>query len=271
MKNTNTVSQIYLSNHSDDLPPFLKKNSDSIRKYLKSNQHNIYTLRTMREFIKDNFNSSVIWAYDSLRPYSYKSDLGRFCLLYIHGGWYFDIGIRCINSFNVDDTIDLMCFRDEQRHSKTSWAVAGGIIWSKPKNEILLNAIENIIINCKDKWYGKTPLCPTGPSLFGESIAKLNRDKKILIGDLIRPKIIFTRKNIPIMRRIFKSKFILPDGKEFALVKPSAGGDLSAFGAKGTNNYNKFWHEKSVYKKIPIDIDISNLDSTKILKSNKNC
>jgi hypothetical protein len=40
---------------------------------------------------------------------------------------------------------------------------------------------------------------------------------------------------------------VLPDGTIFAFNKQSEGGDLERLGAKGTNNYNHFWHNKSVY------------------------
>ena len=244
------ISQIFISDKEEALPNFLLKTTSSFRKYYSDHIHKIYNNQELREFIHANYNSEVLWAYDCLRPFSYKSDLGRFCILYKNGGWYFDIAIQCLLKFEVNKEVDMVCFRDEQRHSKTSWAAAGGIIWSKPKNEILLSAIEGIVKNCKDRWYGRTPLCPTGPALFGEAIARNNRYKNIIFGDLVRPKVPFTRKNIPIFKNFIKSKFILPDNKVIALVKPAKGGDLKSIGMTGSNNYNDYWHSKSVYNDI---------------------
>ena len=244
------VSQIFLSDINETLPPFLKSTSNSIKKSFNNCDHKIYNNEELREFIKTNYSAEVLWSYDKLKPYSYKSDLGRFCILYKLGGWYFDIGIQCVKGIDVANEVDMICFRDEQRHSKTSWAASGGIIWSKPKNNILSAAIEGIIINCKQNWYGRTPLCPTGPALYGEAIVKHNREKKIIFGDLVRPMIPFTRKNFPYLKHIFKSKFILPSYKTIGIVKPSRGGDLKSLGVKGGNNYNHFWHTKSVYNNI---------------------
>ena len=42
------------------------------------------------QFIKDNFDESVMIAYNHLRPNAYKADLFRYCYMYIHGGCYFD-------------------------------------------------------------------------------------------------------------------------------------------------------------------------------------
>ena len=246
------ISQIFLSNQEEHLPAFLIKTTSSVRRYYADHIHTIYNNETLREFIKSNYNSEVLWAYDSLRPFSYKSDLGRFCILYKYGGWYFDIAIKCLLKFDVNEEIDMISFRDEQRHSRTSWAASGGIIWSKPNNKILLSAIEGIVENCKDKWYGRTPLCPTGPALFGEAIAKNNRYKNIIFGDLVRPMVPFIRKNIPIFKNIIKSKFILPNNKVIGLVKPAKGGDLKSLGMVGSNNYNDYWHNKSVYNDIKL-------------------
>mgnify|MGYP001311241984 CR=1 FL=1 len=246
------VSQIFISDKDEKLSSFLKFTSNSITKEFINCKHKIYNNDEIREFIKINYSSEVLWAYDKLRPYSYKSDLGRFCLLYKLGGWYFDIGIQCVKGIDVANEVDMICFRDEQRHSKTSWAASGGIIWSKAKNNILLAAIEGIIINCKQNWYGRTPLCPTGPALYGEAIVKHNRDKNIIFGDLIRPMIPFTRRNFPYLKHIFKSKFILPNYKTIGIVKPSKGGDLKSLGVIGGNNYNYYWHNKSVYNDIQL-------------------
>ena len=47
----------------------------------------------------------------------------------------------------------------------------------------------------------------------------------------------------------FKDPVCLPDGTIFALKKPSSGGDLSALGATGVNNYNELWYTKNLYAK----------------------
>ena len=166
------ISQIYLSDATNELPNFLTSCTRSIADNFKDYRHKVYINEELRLFIKSNYDNEVLWAYDTLKPYSYKSDLGRFCLLYKMGGWYFDIAIKCLENTKIDPATDMLCFRDEQRHSNTSWAVAGGIIWSRPSNNILSKAIEMIVLNCKERWYGRTPLCPTGPALFGEAIVK---------------------------------------------------------------------------------------------------
>ena len=243
------VSQILLTTKKiKDLPNSLQKSSSSIHEYYRDHNIVLYDNDRLYEFINKYFGKEVIHAYESLNPLAYKADLGRYCLLYELGGWYFDIAIECIKKIPTPNEIDFICFRDEQRHSKSSWAVCNGIFWSKEKNKILSKCIDNIIINCNSKYYGRTPLCPTGPTLFGQAIAIENRDQNIIFGDLIRKNIPFTRKNVPILRKLIKSKFYLDDGFSYALLKPAKGGDLTSLGLKESNNYNNYWHSKIVYK-----------------------
>ncbi len=247
---TNYIWQIYLSRTSNQLPKALETATKSIRDCFKDYEHKILFNDELRGFISNRFSKEVLWAFDSLKPLAFKCDLGRYCLLHEYGGWYFDISIICKHFFQAEEHIDMLVFRDELKHSRTSYAVANGIIWSKPKNQILEQAINDIVRNCKEKWYGETPLHPTGPVLFGEAIAKANRGLNLLYGDLICPKIPLTRKGIPFLKNIFRGKFILPDGKKFALLKASPGGDLSRLGAKGSDNYNFLWEDRDIYSNL---------------------
>ena len=241
------ISQIFLSNSDQEIPSFIKSTSSSLDKIFKDHTKIIYDNRMLIDFIKLYFDKDVLLAFKKLKPLAFKADLARYCLLYKLGGWYFDIAIRCIRRYDIPEETDLLCFRDEQRHSKTSWAVCNGIIWSRSKNIIHYKSIEKIIRNCRTNWYGRTPLCPSGPALFGEAIAENNREQKIIYGDLIRPNIPFTRKNLPILYRIFKAKFYLPNGKPFALLKPAKGGDLKKLGVRSSDNYNDYWKNKDIY------------------------
>ena len=79
------------------------------------------------------------------------------------------------------------------------------------------------------------------------AIAAENKGMHIQFGDLVCPRIPFTKKGFPILKGIFRGKFITPNGKVLGLLKTTQGGDLSRLGATGTNNYNKIWGEKRVY------------------------
>ena len=234
------VSQIFLSDSDAELSPFLKHATSTVQGAFPNADYQLYNKETLRNFISENYGESVVSAYDCLKPYSYKADLGRFCLLNKLGGWYLDIGVRVVNPVEVGERIDFLAFRDIQRFSFTSWACATTVLYSKPDNTALQFAIEMIVNNCKNKYYGVTPLCPTGPSLLGAALAANGGETNFVYGDYLELTPTHEQKN---------RAFVLPDGTIMAWSKPSGGGDLTGIGAKGVNNYNELWAAKQVYAK----------------------
>lgn len=232
------VSQIFLSDDKQQLSPFLDYASQTVRNAFEGANYTLYNNETLREFIGDNYEEEVLWAYDCLKPYSYKADLGRFCLLNKLGGWYLDIAVRMMNPVEVGDRIKFLAFRDIQRFSFTSWACATTVLYSQPNNRALQIAIEMIVNNCKEKYYGITPLCPTGPTLLGAALAANGGHPDFVYGDYLELTPTHEQKN---------RAFVLPDGTIMAWSKPSGGGDLTGLGAKGVNNYNELWASRKAY------------------------
>ena len=235
---TMEISQIFLSDVSDELSPFLQHATGTVKAAFPSANHAVYNKETLRQFIADNYDTEVLWAYDTLKPYSYKADLGRFCLLNKLGGWYFDIAIRVVNPVEIGPRIKMLAFRDIQRFSFTSWACATTVLYSQPSNPALVTAIELIVKNCHEQYYGITPLCPTGPTLLGEALAINKGQSDFIYGDYLELTPTHEQKN---------RAFVLPDGTIMAWSKPSGGGDLTGVGAKGVNNYNELWAARNVY------------------------
>lgn len=235
------ISQIFLSDTDTELSPFLAHATGTVREAFQGMDHTIYDKKTLRSFIEDNYDEEVLWAYDKLRPYSYKADLGRFCLLNKIGGWYLDIAIRMANPVTVGPRIKFLAFRDIQRFSYTSWACATTVLYSQPNNTALQVAIDTIVQNCKDEYYGITPLCPTGPTLLGQALASNGSQSDFVYGDYLELTPTHEQKN---------RAFILPDGTIMAWSKPSGGGDLTGVGAKGVNNYNELWAARQVYATV---------------------
>jgi mannosyltransferase OCH1-like enzyme len=236
------ISQIFLTNDPEEkLSPFLQYATGTIDAVFPKANHTIYNNEQLRDFIGSVYGSDVLWAYDSLRPFSYKADLGRFCLLNHFGGWYFDIAIRVVNAVDVGDRIKFLAFRDIQRFSYTSWACATTVLYSQPNNEALQAAIEMIVANCVQQYYGITPLCPTGPTLLGKALACNGSQADFVYGDYLELTPTHEQKN---------RAFVLPDGTIMAWSKPAGGGDLTGLGAKSVNNYNEMWAARKVYETV---------------------
>ena len=132
-----------------------------------------------RDFIKKNFNGIVFDTYNNLLPDAYKSDLFRYCLLYINGGIYFDIKFK----FNVP-IIKLIAkynsiFVQDFNHCDN--ATINGFIITEQKNPIFMDCINQIIYNVNNNIYGKNALFPTGPCLLGSISKKYNIIYKLKI------------------------------------------------------------------------------------------
>ena len=222
----NSFSIIISDENSEDL--IFPKTLESFNKYIPANNHLIWDHKRIVAFIKDNFNNDVLNAYNSLNAYAYKADLASYCILSKLGGWYSAITNEMISLVpNVSDK-NLVIFRDIQKYSNTSWAVACQLIYAKENNPVFDLAIKKIIENVENKHYGNNPLCVTGPVVLGQAVAQVGDIDCYLIGDF--------EESTP---RVFRlNDNVLANYKQLNY------GDI---GIKGTNNYNTIWQDRNAY------------------------
>jgi len=187
------------------------------------------------DFLSANFDKKVLAAYNKLKPYAYKSDLARYCIAYIYGGWYVDVNIEIAAKPPKMDKFDMCLMRDYNNHTRLApWQVANGLFYTVPKHPALKIAIDMVVDNVENDLYGKRTLSVSGPEIFGRALAKYgfnNKDTDYLIGDF---------QDHP---KQLRKHFVL-QGKTFALHKQFSGGVV---GVSGTNNYVDMWHSKDVY------------------------
>ena len=234
------VSQIFLNDDGGkELPPALQQITSTVQQGFPDANYVRYDNDSLRAFIDEHYEQSVVDAYDSLRSYSNKADLGRYCILYAVGGWYFDIAIRLHSPVQLGEQIDFLAFREIQKFTGTCWACMTAVLFSKPRNPALLNAISQVVENCQDKYYGITPLSPTATPVLGQALARNGEQASFVYGDFLQLTPTHQKQN---------TAFVLPDGTILAWGKPAGGGDLSAFGATGTNNYNQLWQDQQLYQ-----------------------
>lgn len=233
------ISQIFLTDSGGkDVPPALLQLNETIKTGFPEANYQRFNNETLRAFIKKEFNPEILQAYDGLRSYSNKADLGRFCLLYSVGGWYFDISVRLNVPVEIGDRVEFLSFRDIQKFSGTCWACSTTVLFSKPGNLAMLYAIEQIVKNVENQYYGITPLSPTATPVLGQALAKHGEQANFIYGDMLQLTPAHSKTN---------TAFVLPDGTILAWYKTAAGGDLTALGAKGVNNYNELWAQRNIY------------------------
>jgi mannosyltransferase OCH1-like enzyme len=154
---------LYTCWHSKDLPPYLNHIYEEVKKTNPEFKHYLYDEKMCAEFIKENFHHEVFKAYNNLIPNAYKSDLWRYCVLYINGGIYYDIKFSCKNNFKFIYLTEKEEFISDIEKNN----YINGLLVAKPKNEILKKCINKIVFNVKNKFYGTSSLHPTGPKLLG--------------------------------------------------------------------------------------------------------
>lgn len=232
------ISQIYFSDSNVPPPPFILGCIDSVKQSFQNYRHELFDLPMAHSFLSEKYGAEVLDAFETLKPYAFKSDLLRYCLLHEIGGWYFDVAIRPVSIIEVPNTIETIAFKDMPIYSQTSWSCLNGVLYSRPKSPVYETAIRLVLENCKKFHYGINPICPTGPALLGRAFAMCGETSARIFGDFTFLTPLHPNRN---------PAFVLPDGLIFALGKPSEGGDMTALGASGTNNYNKIYSEKNIY------------------------
>jgi len=169
-KNNIIPLKVYTCWHTETLPPKMLQNYNY---FISNNPELEFTLFDeikCRKFISRYFDKSVLNAYDSLIPSSYKSDLWRFCVLHKKGGIYIDVKYNCVNDFKLIDLCTKEHFTMERKNIEwgpNNFGIYTALIAVKPYNKIIGKCIKRIVKNVSDKYYGFNALYPTGPGLLG--------------------------------------------------------------------------------------------------------
>ncbi len=233
------VHQVFV-NDSDSLPPDgLMQYVNCVKEHHKDAIHVLYKDSDVRNVLEANFKPEVLWAYKTLAPYSFRVDLAKYCLLWLYGGWYYDVGVYPEFSIHFGDEIKGVFFTDSLDTSEGAWRIAASIMYSTPKRKSFMDAIEQIILNCKNEFYGDSALDPTSTTLLGKVMPKeYFEDKSLILGE---------GKMMAMPNNLLRKALVL-DGEIFSWYKEK-GGDLAYLGAKGTNNYNYLWGNRLAYLK----------------------
>jgi hypothetical protein len=192
----------------------------------------LWKLDTTRDFLEDSYPKEILSTFNNLKPYSYKADLARFCILNHFGGVYADLSVNSLRNFDTGN-FDMVLFRDGNS-SRTSWKVATNFFYSKSNNLVLKNSIEQCVENYKNRYFGSDPHFPTGPSVFGRAVSCFGPELDILIGQYFWFKY---RKN----------KYVLPNNKVVARHKRGGAFLGGQSGVPGGNNYNEMWKNRDIY------------------------
>ena len=219
---------IYQTWFTKDLPQKMSERVELLKAQNPRFKHHLFDDNDCREFIKTYFRPDVLDAYDKLIPGAYKADLWRLCVLFINGGIYLDIKLICVNGFRL---IELT----ENNHfviDRPANSIYNALMVCQKGNMFLYISIRQIVQNVKNKYYGNTPLSPTGPNMLGS----------VIINNKLRVNID--------MRHyedggyiIYKNRFVI--STEY----PEYDNERSLQNNKiNIKRYDKMWEERNIYK-----------------------
>jgi mannosyltransferase OCH1-like enzyme len=213
------IHQVYITNSPSTIA--LAK----VEKIKSNYEHKLWSGDDVRELLKNHFEPDVLWAYDELVPYSFKADLAKFAIIYVHGGWYIDV------SFSVLPDIDKYINENGVFFTDTiNGYMACGMFYALPGNEILKKAIDMVVSNCKSQHYGIFPVDCTGPGVLGKVFTRSNESIGALM--MINNTFCFVIDNTLIAR-----------GK-----KDGQHGSMAYLGDNSGGNYHNLWNARKVYK-----------------------
>ena len=103
INNTNKIPKVIIQTFETNYLPkrMIKKGCKSWIELNPTYTYKFFDADDRKKFIKDNFDENVLKAYYKLNHGALKSDLFRYCYLYIHGGVYSDIDQVCIKSLDT--------------------------------------------------------------------------------------------------------------------------------------------------------------------------
>jgi mannosyltransferase OCH1-like enzyme len=199
-------------------------------------------------FLKKNFDTNVLKAFNFVKPFSYKCDLMRLCLLYIYGGIYSDIRMTLLKPLKniIKEDIDFICSVDKNNNNISP--LANGFLAAIPKHLFIKKSIDTIVNNILNKYYGDTPLDPTGPTAFGLTINKIINNGQIIKTPFLAGIYNFKNYKYELLNLKFINKdkvFITQNNDEIILVKPKK--DKIDTDFKNSNVYWEMWKNKDIY------------------------
>jgi mannosyltransferase OCH1-like enzyme len=174
----NVPLDIYQSWHTHNIPIDMSSNISNLLKINPEFNYHLYSDEECADFILKNFDEDVLYSFNTLIPGAYKSDLWRYCILFIKGGVYLDIkfysNIPIISLLNENSTIFV---KDRDFGCEHKKGIYNAFIVSPPNNKIFKYCIDDIVESCKLKLYRDGTLDITGPCLLGRIILKYEPEK----------------------------------------------------------------------------------------------
>jgi|TARA_R110000744_G_scaffold298632_2_gene408232 mannosyltransferase OCH1-like enzyme len=239
-------------------PPGMSKAIDSWKINNPLYVYKFYNAVDRINFLKKNFQSNVLKAYDTLIPGAFKADLFRYCVLYVEGGVYVDADTICLEPLEniINNSDSLLVVRDDPMAKK--W-LANAMIAVTPKHSLMWEAINKAVSNVEsreERFY----LDYTGPGLLGKClnvISQRDQETEYELGDQR-----IGNQKVKILQHDFTTTQFKYNGLPVLYVEyPAYREEMKSLNNKPFYHYIQ---TNNVFKKIPNEIIFTTYDSLDI-------
>lgn len=186
---------LYQTWHSNVIPTYMKLCMDHNKHVCPYLNFKLFDINQCEKYLSNNFDHSYVHTYRKLKPYAFKSDFWRLCILYKEGGIYMDCKLRIINPkefLNLLNSNQEYLLKDKNEYKDFEYTDNNGIvkyhlgiqnqlIITNKNNPFLQTVIDNIMHNVKYNIYTHNCLHVTGPSLLGKLYEFNNFTNPILL------------------------------------------------------------------------------------------
>ena len=135
-----------------------------------------------RILIQNNFPKKILEAYDLLIPKAFKSDLWRYCVIYLYGGIYGDLSQTILQRIDNDIYQYDMVLVKDRPNCYLDHNIQISFMASKPKNNFIKFVINQITLKVLKRDKGKCRFDLTGPVAFGKLFCYFFKTNKLYPG-----------------------------------------------------------------------------------------
>lgn len=161
--------RIWQTWHTLDMPAGMVDAVAQVKQTHPDFEHEVMDDAQCFAFIHDNFPQPVVSAFKQLLPGAYKADLWRYCVLYKAGGIYLDIKYVPAKNATFHALLSGCHFvKDRVYHGMPG--IYNGFMVCAPGDARIKACIDNVVENVQNKYYGISPLAPTGPAMVANWI-----------------------------------------------------------------------------------------------------
>lgn len=231
-----STKYIFQTWHTKDIPPYMQQCFEHNKRICTIDPNisfKLFTLQECENYLSNNFDPQYIHTHKKLKPYAFKSDFWRLCILYKEGGIYMDTKLLILNSkkflgliqsdkeYLIRDRPHWIDFKNKD--NTYHLGINNQLIIVKKNNPFIKLAMDNILENVKNNYYGPSCLHVTGPGLLGQLYERNNFTNPIVL-------------DFPVWKQIVWEYSMYR--KELKKFKPNI------------LHYNHLWPKRDIYNKI---------------------